>query len=153
MARWHQVIIFLWSAVTFVNIRLKHALFCGGRIDSIHTEITKPGQLENKLSIANATINDGGNYTCSLDSFSFSIVVHFLKGEFFLHLICAVRFTDDSFDSLFSEEKQAASQHATNGGRLSLALHSLNQGLVRHLLLSFLLQIVIHNHHLFRVVR
>ncbi|XP_046446284.1 uncharacterized protein LOC124195754 isoform X5 [Daphnia pulex] len=99
---------------------------------SIYTEITKPGQLENKLSIANATINDGGNYTCSLDSFSFSIVVHFLK-----------------------EEKQAASQHATNGGRLSLALHSLNQELVRHLLLSFLVQIVIvhQHHHLFRVVR
>jgi hypothetical protein len=56
--------------------------------DSIYTEITKPGQLENKLSIANATINDGGNYTCSLDSFSFSIVVHFLKGEFFGDLIC-----------------------------------------------------------------
>lgn len=49
--------------------------------NSIYTEITKPGQLENKLSIANATINDGGNYTCSLDSFSVSIVVHFLKGN------------------------------------------------------------------------
>ncbi len=54
----------------------------------------------------------------------------------------------------FAEEKQAASQHATNGGRLSLALHSLNQGLVRHLLLSFLVQIIIvHHHHLFRVIR
>nr|CAH0103213.1 unnamed protein product [Daphnia galeata] len=96
---------------------------------SIYTEITKPGQLENKLSIANATINDGGNYTCSLDTFSFSIVVHFLK-----------------------EEKQAASQHASNSGHLSLALHSLNQGLVRHLFLSFLLQIVVSHCHLFFII-
>lgn len=56
------------------------------------------------------------------------------------------------FFFLFSEEKQAASQHASNSGRLSLALHSLNQGLVRHLFLSFLLQIVVSHCHLFFII-
>ncbi|KZS06931.1 Obscurin-like protein [Daphnia magna] len=91
---------------------------------SIYTEITKPGQLENKLSIANATINDGGNYTCSLDSFSVSIVVHFLK-----------------------EEKQAASQHASNGGHSSVMENAFHQGMACHLILSFLLQVGISHRH------
>ena len=113
---------------------------------SIYTETTKPGQLDSKLSIANATINDSGNYTCSLDTFSVSTVVHFLKGTYTIWqlLVAAAKYWPEckaaiSHWFLWAEEKQAASQHAANGGSLMLP-PPFKHGLARHLFLWLLIQ-------------
>ena len=48
---------------------------------SLWTE-SRPGGIGSTLSIANTTSSDAGNYTCTLDKYSASTIIHFMNGIF-----------------------------------------------------------------------